>query len=103
MSWQEIRFDEVTYTEARKIRCFGCSKRLSRQRTFRQTVNPYNISPATGEPKTRMEIRAELREESRRWHPQGVCADCVRTGQYVLLPDGNFALRDDGSDTPSAA
>ena len=90
MSWTEVRWDEVTYTDQCKIRCFGCSKRLSRQRTFRASLRPGV---------TRFEIRAELRELAVKWKTQlrGVCADCMRTGQYVQLPDGNFALKFTGS------
>ena len=101
MSWQEIRFDEVCYTVQLKIRCFGCSKRLSRQRTFRQTLNPWNVN-AAGQPKNRSEIRQELREQAAKWHPQGVCADCMRTGQYVMLDDGDFALKFPGSGEDAA-
>ena len=95
MSWTEIRFDEVTHTVQHKIRCFGCDRRLSRQRTFRATLNPWNLNEQ-GEPKSRSEIRVDLKRQAARWNPQGVCAACMRTGRYVLLPDGNFADRAQG-------
>lgn len=88
MSWPEITALEVRYTAQTKIRCFGCSKRLSRQRTF---------VALRQDGQTTFEVRAELRQQASRWNPRGVCADCMRTGQYVMLDDGNFALKFPGS------
>lgn len=88
MSWTEVNPFEVTYTVQTKIRCFGCSRRLSRQRTFRAPVRDGIL---------RSEIRVELRQEAARWYPRGVCAGCMATGQYVMLEDGNFALKFPGS------
>lgn len=84
MSWTEISPFEVTYTAQTKIRCFGCSRRLSRQRTFRAPVRDGVL---------RSLIRQELKDQAARWSPRGVCAECMRTGDYVMLDDGNFALR----------
>lgn len=84
MSWPEISALEVRYTAQTKIRCFGCSRRLSRQRTFVGLLR---------DGMTRIQLRGELREQASRWNPRGVCAECMRTGQYVMLDDGNFALK----------
>lgn len=86
MSWTEINVFEVTYTDQTKIRCLGCSKRMSRQRTFRAPVR---------DGVTRSQIRMELREIAVMWRLKlrGVCASCMATGEYVMLPDGNFALK----------
>lgn len=90
MSWSE--FPEVTLTVPRKIRCFGCSKRLSRQRTFRRPLR---------DGFTRQQLRLELLEEAARWYPQGVCASCMQSGKFVMLEDGNFALKFPGSAEPA--
>lgn len=86
MSWTEITWSEVTYTDQTKIRCFGCSRRLSRQRTFRAPIRP-GVA--------RVDIRSELRELAAKWRQnlRGVCATCMKSGQYVMLDDGNFALK----------
>lgn len=77
---------EVTFTDQTKIRCLGCDRRLSRQRTFRAPL-PSNVS--------RWDVRAELREKAMLWRLKlrGVCAECMRSGEYVMLEDGNFALK----------
>lgn len=88
MSWTEITWDEVTYTAQTKIRCMGCSRRLSRQRTFR--------APLRGGV-TRTEIRMELKVLAAQWHPRGVCPACMASGLYLRLEDGNYALKFPGS------
>lgn len=37
----------------------------------------------------------ELKALASKWKAtvRGVCSDCMRTGQYVMLDDGNFALK----------
>lgn len=77
---------EVTFTDQTKIRCLGCDRRLSRQRTFRAPI-PDGMS--------RWDVRAELREKAMLWRLKlrGVCAGCMGTGEYVMLEDGNFALK----------
>lgn len=86
MSLTDFGQYEVTYTAQSKIRCLGCSKRLSRQRTFRAPMEPG---------RARVDIRTELMDLARRWAAglRGVCASCMSTGQYVMLDDGNFALK----------
>lgn len=84
MTFTEFEQYEVIHRVQRKIRCLGCSRRMSRQRTFRAPLR---------DGASRLDIRHELIELSSRWHPRGVCAGCMATGDYVMLEDGNFALK----------
>lgn len=71
-----IRFQEIKQTAKRRIDCAGgCGKRLTRQRTFTQTVNPFNRNQ-DGHPKSIPEIREELRATAAKWEPTAYCAAC---------------------------
>jgi hypothetical protein len=72
-----ITFPEITHTEHRRISCSGrCGKKLNRQRTFTQTVNPFNKN-AAGEQKTSGEIYRDLRAEGAGWAPTAMCPKCT--------------------------
>lgn len=50
-------------------KCPRCGKTTRRATTFEQTMNPFNIDPATGEPKTAPVIYAELKQMCQDWQP----------------------------------
>jgi hypothetical protein len=53
-------FEEVKVYGEKNLPCPGCGKKAKRRTTLMQTLNPFNISEATGHPKTRREIYEEL-------------------------------------------
>jgi hypothetical protein len=63
---ETIRFERVPLTASKTVKCAGCGRRLRRQRTFEQTLNPWNKN-AQGLPRTRQEILAALREQAAEW------------------------------------
>ena len=70
------RFQEVTRTKKMRIDCAGgCGKKLNRQRTFMQTINPFNKN-ADGSVKTFTDIWRELGVEAEQWKPVAVCRTC---------------------------
>lgn len=50
------------------FRCTVCGRPGRRQRTFRQTINPFNKN-AEGQVKTRAEIQEELKAQAATWNP----------------------------------
>lgn len=65
-----------TYREfkvsARKSgKCPCCGKRIARQKTFYQTMNPFNLN-AEGIPKSASEIFASLEDEAAEWRSEPV-------------------------------
>lgn len=74
MGYVTVHFPPVTRTAYRNVKCVVCGKRRKRQKTFEQTINPFNRN-AAGQPKTRREIWKELDEQSRAWQPT-MCATC---------------------------
>lgn len=74
-------FDRIKL-KAKKIGKCPCGKRLTRQKTFSQTLNPYNKKG--GRLKTRDEIYRELEVEANEWTAELVhCA----TPQYWSWTD----------------
>jgi hypothetical protein len=59
-------FDRVTFRATKSLPCPGCGRLTRRQKTFGQTLNPYNRTKL-GLVKTREQIMAELRAEAARW------------------------------------
>lgn len=57
-------FEEVNLTGVKYIKENG--KRKRKQKTFLQTINPFNTNNK-GEIKTRIEIYEELQEEIKEW------------------------------------
>lgn len=62
------KFEEVTHHVTKRVPCRVCRKPLGRATILSQTINPFN-KDAAGQPKTREQIRAELRAEAETWHP----------------------------------
>jgi hypothetical protein len=66
---QTIRFAEVKHIAIKSVPCEVCGKKVRRQQTFWQTLNPFNKN-ASGFPKDASEIRAELRVVAAEWEQQ---------------------------------
>lgn len=72
------RFEEIKRQAKKRVPCETCGKKVTRQRTFSQTVNPFNKN-ADGDPKTEREISEELTAECHEWEAkQGgeLCGAC---------------------------
>ena len=70
-----MTFDEVKMQGRKNSKC-ACGKRVTRQHTFSQTINPFNKNK-DGEIKTRQEINEELRAEIEAWKQEPVlCTAC---------------------------
>ena len=79
MGWvtATVRFERIPLTFRKTVKCADCGKRLKRQRTFEQTLNPWNRN-AEGQPKSRQEILASLREQGAEWKQQPeTCSTCL--------------------------
>lgn len=77
MPWvtETVRFERIPLTARKTVKCPGCGKSLKRQRTFEQTINPYNR--VNGIPKTRQQILAELADRADAWKQEPeTCAQC---------------------------
>jgi len=73
---ETIRFQAIGLTVRKTVKCSGCGKRLSRQRRFEQTLNPYNRRD--GIPKTREQIFEEERAAAAEWKQQPeTCTACL--------------------------
>lgn len=60
------RFEVVKHLAVKTFRCPTCGRPGRRQRTFRQTINPFNKN-ADGQVKTRAEIMVELKVQAAEW------------------------------------
>lgn len=76
-----IRFEKVKLHGEKNHRCPGCGKKVRRQRTFWQTVSPFNRN-AQGQPCTRQEVLEKVRKELTDWQAKPErctpCADIER-------------------------
>lgn len=71
-----VTYDQYKARATRKLRCRGCSKLMTRSRTFSKTVNPFN-KHADGTPKSPAEVQADVDAEAKAWQPERpTCADC---------------------------
>jgi hypothetical protein len=76
MSAYTVRFQVIPMTVRKSVKCSSCGKRIQRQRTFEQTVNPWNKN-ADGEPKTVQEILEEHRVRAAEWKQEPAkCSQC---------------------------
>jgi hypothetical protein len=70
-----IGFAVVEMTGYKSGKC-KCGKHRRRQKTFSQTINPFNKN-AEGMPKSREEIYQELKETIAKWKKEPItCEDC---------------------------
>lgn len=73
---QTITFDEVKRPAKKRVRCAVCQKPVQRQRTFSQTLNPFN-KKKNGQVKTRRDISDELTQEAEKWKTEKeLCNKC---------------------------
>jgi hypothetical protein len=73
-----INFDEVKLYSKKSCKCKVCGKRLTRQKTFWQTLSPFNRN-ADGVPRTRKEIMDILKVEIGVWRADvEICSKCER-------------------------
>ncbi len=71
-----FNYEEVKLRGTKNCKCKKCRKKLRRQKTFSQTINPWNKT-ATGTVKTRDEILKSLRDEIREWKEKDeICENC---------------------------
>ncbi|ASU83551.1 hypothetical protein CDO52_12815 [Nocardiopsis gilva YIM 90087] len=72
-----VRFESRTATAKRRVKCSGgCGKTLTRQRTFMQTISPFNRDPGTGLPRTAEQVQEAVNREADAWQPQATCTNC---------------------------
>lgn len=70
------RFQPVQRRAVKNLPCPDCGKKVKRQTTFEQTINPFNKN-AEGEPKSWQEIQAELKVQADAWRVEPVqCKAC---------------------------
>lgn len=62
-------FEEVSLRAAKSLPCPGCGKKVRRQKTFTNTVNPWNVNE-DGTPRTRDEIWEVLRNKASVWQTE---------------------------------
>lgn len=73
------RFHEIGLTGRKKFTC-ACGRKLTRQRRFYQTLNPYNRDSA-GNVKSQRQIIVEVRTEVEAWmEKQDPCTHVPRKG-----------------------
>ncbi len=72
------RFEEIKQQARKRVPCDECGKKVTRQRTFSQTVNPFNKN-ADDDVKTEHEISEELTTQVAEWEAKQdgeLCTPC---------------------------
>lgn len=59
-------FEVVKQRASKRLPCPNCGKKVSRQTTLEQTINPYNLNPDRSM-KSRADINRELIAEASTW------------------------------------
>ena len=67
-----ISYTEVSHTAKRRVTCTVCGKKFNRQRTFTNTINPFNKAES-GVPKTFDEVKADVILLAQQWQPESDC------------------------------
>jgi hypothetical protein len=62
-------FEKVTHRAEKRVPCTICGRKMTRAKTFWQTLNPFNKN-ADGDVKSREEIYRELKAEADAWKSQ---------------------------------
>jgi hypothetical protein len=62
------RFPPVRAQRTVRGKCPACGKAVTRSRTFKQTVNPFNRNE-DGSVRTYEQVNAEVNAEARAWEP----------------------------------
>ena len=69
-------YEQLQTAAVKSLPCPGCGRKVRRQRTFTQTLNPFNRN-AAGDPKTRPEVYESLRAKAAAWRAEPVtCSRC---------------------------
>ena len=73
-----ITYDKIERTFRKTVKCLGnCGRYVTRQKTFFQTENPFNVHELTKLPKDRVQIVRELHETGDRWQlVSETCSHC---------------------------
>lgn len=71
------RFERVPWTAKKSVPCTVCGKKIRRQRTFEQTLNPFNKT-TDGRVKTIKDIYPELRAKADAWRNEPETHDACR-------------------------
>lgn len=88
-----INFEEVKMNTSKSVKCAGgCGRRLSRSKTFMQTLNPFNKNKE-GQVKSRREIYDELHAELTAWHKQPEYCKHCEAAMKDLCTDKNILLK----------
>lgn len=64
-------YDRVKATAKREVTCPGCHGKRTIQRTFYQTVNPFNKNE-DGTIKTYRQVWRSVTDEAKAWVPEGI-------------------------------
>lgn len=79
MAWITERFEPVKLTATKNLPCPGCGKKLRRQRTFEQTISPFNsnLTPDMTRDEAVTAIRGALNAKAAQWKTEPVlCTPC---------------------------
>lgn len=60
-------YDKISRSFRKTVKCPGCGHAITRQKTFWQTQNPFNVHELTKLPKDYIQIVRELNETGDRW------------------------------------
>jgi len=64
-----ITYEQVREPATRTGPCPGCGRKTRRNRTFTETINPFNKIADKSRPKTPAEVRASVRAKAQAWQP----------------------------------
>lgn len=73
------RFERITQLARKRVSCDDCGKKITRQRTFEMTLNPFNTND-DGTIRTRYDIREALLARKRAWEATAtgeLCTPCL--------------------------
>jgi hypothetical protein len=62
-------YPEISTPAVRRGRCPGCGGRVTRRRTFAETLSPFNKIDDRSRPKTPAEVRASVATKATAWDP----------------------------------
>lgn len=69
-------YEQLQTTALKSLPCPGCGRKVRRQRTFTETLNPFNRN-AAGQPRTHHEVYESLRIQVAAWRAEPViCSRC---------------------------
>lgn len=94
-------YEKVEHPVSKTAKCVECGKRLRRQTTVSQTLNPYNKN-ANGRVKTRQEILAELAVKAKEWQDEPVWCPPHRQATHIRPKElivGDTIRAQDGTET----